>query len=359
LSEKRIHKLQDSLADTGLDALLISRTENRRYLSGFTGSSGWLLISSDRALLATDFRYTEQAKRESPDFELIEIKNKLSSWLPAIAQDRGWSSLGFETSIAFSTYQELKEAAEGKLTITPAPDLAENLRRIKEPAELEIICRSAHLADAAFEYIKTIIHPEMREKDVAWELEKFLRQEGSEAIPFEIIVASGPNSALPHAHPSERTIRVGEPILIDMGARIDGYCSDFSRTFSLGKDEKLDEIYSIVLEAQLAAINGIQPGMSTARADQIARDVIDSAGYREAFGHSLGHGVGLEVHELPTLSANSQDVFTNGMVFTVEPGIYLPGWGGVRIEDMVTLDKDIARVLTTAKKDIQSVNLPV
>jgi len=172
-------------------------------------------------------------------------------------------------------------------------------------------------------------------------------------------VASGPNSALPHAHASERRICSGEPILIDMGARINGYCSDFSRTFSLGRDEKLEEIYNIVLEAQLTAIKEIQPGMSMAKADQLAREVIDRAGYGEAFGHSLGHGVGLEIHELPSLSTNSQDVLADGMVFTIEPGIYLPGWGGVRIEDLVTLEKGRPRVLTMSRKDSRSAILPI
>jgi len=359
LTGKRVQKLQPGLIDMVLDALLVSREENCRYLSGFTGSSGWLLISNNHTILATDFRYIEQAGKEAPNFEVIQVKGDLHSWLPRIAQDMGWHRLGFETSLPFSTYHQLKAATEGKLEIVPTAGLVENLRCIKEPAELEVIDRAVHLTDAAFEHIKTIIHPGMKEKEIAWELEKFLRQEGSEAIPFEIIVASGPNSALPHAHPSERRICSGEPVLIDMGARIDGYCSDFSRTFSLGRDEKLEEIYSIVLEAQLTAIKKIQPGMSMAEADRLAREVIDRAGYGEAFGHSLGHGVGLEIHELPTLSPNSQDVLADGMVFTVEPGIYLPGWGGVRIEDVVTLEQGKSRVLTMSRKDSRSAIFPI
>ena len=193
----------------------------------------------------------------------------------------------------------------------------------------------------------------MTEKETAWEIEKFLRQEGSEGIPFEIIVASGPNSALPHARPKEKILCSGEPVLVDMGARINGYCSDFSRTLCLGKaDKTLQEIYNIVLKAQTAAIEGIESGMDASQADQLARSVVEQAGYGDAFGHGLGHGVGLAVHEFPTLGPRSSDSLADGMVFTIEPGIYLAGQGGVRIEDMVVLKNGKAKVLSKAKRDL-------
>jgi Xaa-Pro aminopeptidase len=196
-----------------------------------------------------------------------------------------------------------------------------------------------------------IIRPGITEKEAAWEIERNLRQKGSEGVPFEIIVASGPNSALPHARPTDRAICADEPVLIDMGARINGYCSDLSRTLFLGQaSENFQKIYSIVRQAQAAAIDGVRSEMAASQADQLARSVIEEAGYGDAFGHGLGHGVGLAVHEFPRLGLNSYDSLTDGMVFTVEPGIYLAGEGGVRIEDMVILENGEARVLTGAAK---------
>jgi Xaa-Pro aminopeptidase len=197
-----------------------------------------------------------------------------------------------------------------------------------------------------------MIRPGITEKEIAWEIEKNLRQKGSEGIPFEIIVASGPNSALPHARPTEKTIRSGEPVLIDMGARISGYCSDLSRTLFIGKaDKTFHEIYTIVLKAQTTAIERIESDMDASQADQWARSVVEQAGYGDAFGHGLGHGVGLAIHEFPRLGLSSSDSLANGMVFTIEPGIYLAGRGGVRIEDMVVLESGKAKVLTRAEKD--------
>jgi Xaa-Pro aminopeptidase len=354
---KRLRKLQTSIAEKQLDAILISQPENLRYLSGFTGSSGWLLISEKKTILATDFRYVEQAKEESPDFEIIRAKRELSDWLPGLVSDLRWHKLGFEANcISYNTHHKLSEALKTTqidLALVPTTDIVEQLRSIKEPEELEFITKAAALIDIAWEQAKAIVHPGTTEKEVAWEIEKFLRQEDSEGIPFEIIVASGTNSALPHARPAEKIMRPGEPVLIDMGARINGYCSDLSRTLLLGETDKiLREIYDIVLKAQITAIEGIESGMYAWQADQLARSVIEEAGYGDAFGHSLGHGVGLAVHELPTLGPSSSNSLADGMVFTIEPGIYLVGQGGVRIEDMVVLENGKARVLTKAKKDL-------
>jgi len=354
---KRLRKLQTSIAEKQLDAILISQPENLRYLSGFTGSSGWLLISEKKTILATDFRYVEQAKEESPDFEIIQAKRELSDWLPDLVSDLRWHKLGFEANcISYNTHHKLSEALKTTqidLALVPTTDIVEQLRSIKEPEELEFITKAAALIDIAWEQAKAIVHPGTTEKEVAWEIEKFLRQENSEGIPFEIIVASGTNSALPHARPAEKIMRPAEPVLIDMGARINGYCSDLSRTLLLGETDKiLREIYDIVLKAQITAIEGIESGMYASQADQLARSVIEEAGYADAFGHSLGHGVGLAVHELPTLGPSSSNSLADGMVFTIEPGIYLVGQGGVRIEDMVVLENGKARVLTKAKKDL-------
>jgi Xaa-Pro aminopeptidase len=353
---KRLRKLRTSIAKKGLDALLLSQAENLRYLSGFTGSSGWLLISGQNAILATDFRYMEQAKGELPGFEIIRTKGELHEWLPALISDWGGHKLGFEANfISYEGYHKLNEAMKTKqinLELIPTTGIVEQLRSIKEPEELEYIIKAAALVDIAFERAKTIIRPAITEKEAAWEIEKFLRQEGSEGIPFEIIVASGPNSALPHARPTEKTIRSGEPVLIDMGARISGYCSDFSRTLFLGKaDKTFREIYNIVLKAQATAMKGIESKMTASQADRLARSVVEQDGYGDAFGHGLGHGVGLATHELPAIGPSSSDLLADGMVFTIEPGIYLAGQGGVRIEDMVVLENGKARVLTKAERD--------
>jgi Xaa-Pro aminopeptidase len=354
---RRLRKLRTSIGERELDALLISQPENLRYLSGFTGSSGWLLISGQNAILATDFRYVEQAKGESPDFEITQTKQELRDWLPGLVSDLGWHKLGFEANfISYDSSHKLSEAIKTKqinLELVPTTGIVEQLRSIKEPEELRFITKAVELADVAFEQAKAIILPGITEKEAAWEIEKILREKGSEGIPFEIIVASGPNSALPHARPTEKIICSGEPVLIDMGARISGYCSDFSRTLVLGKaDKTFREIYNIVLKAQTTAIERIESGMDASQADQLARSVVEQAGYGDAFGHGLGHGVGLAVHESPTLGPSSSDSLADGMVFTIEPGIYLAGQGGVRIEDMVVLENGKAKVLSKAKRDL-------
>jgi Xaa-Pro aminopeptidase len=354
---KRLQKLRASIGKNGIDALLISQPENLLYLSGFTGSSGWLLISEQNAILATDFRYVEQAKEESPYFQILQIKREFRDWLPSLVSDLGLHNLGFEANfISYEGYNKLSEAIKSRqvsLDLVPTIGIVDQLRSIKEPEELKFITKAVELTDAVFEQAKVIIHPGITEKETAWEIEKFLRQEGSEGMPFEIIVASGPNSALPHARPTEKIIGSGEPVLIDMGAKINGYCSDFSRTLVLGKaDKSLHEIYNIVLEAQITAIERVESGMDASQADRLARSVVEQAGYGDAFGHGLGHGVGLAVHEFPSLGPNSSDSLADGMVFTIEPGIYLTGQGGVRIEDMVVLENGKARVLSKSKRDL-------
>jgi Xaa-Pro aminopeptidase len=354
---ERLRKLRTLIAEKGPDALLLSQPENVYYLSGFTGSSGWLLISGQNAILATDFRYVEQAKGQSPDFEIIRTRGEVRDWLPGLVSDLGWHKLGFEANfMSYEGYHKLSEAIETKqfnLELVPTTCLVEQLRSIKEAEELGFITKAVELADAAFEQAKAIICPSMMEKEAAWEIEKILRQEGSEGIPFEIIVASGPNSALPHARTTDKTIRSGEPVLIDMGAKISGYCSDLSRTLFLDKaDKTFREIYNVVLKAQTTAIERIESGMAALQADRLSRSIIEQAGYGDAFGHGLGHGVGLAVHEFPMINPSSSDSLADSMVFTIEPGIYLTGQGGVRIEDMVVLENGKIRVLTKASKDI-------
>ena len=355
MSIARVQKLRQKLTPQALDAILVSQSENRRYLSGFTGSAGWLLISNHVIYLAVDFRYVEQAKKEAPDFETLHIKGDLANWLPKLVADLGLKTICFEANdMCQATYRQLYdtlEANQQRVTLVPTANVVESMRAVKETGEIECIAQAAKLADGALEHASSVIRSGITEKQLAWELEKWLREHGGEPMPFDIIVASGPNAALPHAKPSEKTINHGEPIVIDLGARVNGYCSDLSRTLCVGDGDKtFSRVYDITLGAQLAALAAIKSGMSGEQADQLSRAVIEQADYGTAFGHGLGHGVGLAAHELPRLGTNSTDILEDGMVFTVEPGIYLSGWGGVRIEDTVLLKDGRVETLTQASK---------
>jgi Xaa-Pro aminopeptidase len=350
----RLRKLRRQFAGKEIDAVFISQTENRRYLSGFDGTAGYLVITNKKAVLATDFRYTEQAVAEAPDFEILRIASNLD-WFPDLLIQLGIKNIGFEAChVSFDFHRQLKAFLKKKklaVKMVAVNGLVESVRTVKEPGEVEFIKKSAAITDAAYESVAEDIRPGMTEQQVAWELEKALRENGSQALPFEIIVASGPRAALPHAKPTERVIQDGDAVLIDMGARYAGYASDLSRTICAGKpDDTFKKVYNTVLKAQSKAMEAISRGITGHRADSVARKVIEQAGYGEDFGHSLGHGVGLAPHELPRLGPNSNDILIEGMVFTVEPGIYLSGWGGVRIEDTVVMEKGRAEPLTKAIK---------
>ena len=351
----RLERLRSQLAQNGLDAIFISQSENRRYLSGFTGSAGFLLISQDRAILATDFRYVEQARAEAPAFEIVRMQGAPSEWFPTLVSGLDIQKLGFEgREVSLCTYKELAGAVGGMgrgISLVPTEGLVESLRAVKDKAELECLEEAAALSDAALEEILPRVQPGISERELAWELESFMRRNGSEPLPFDIIVASGPNSARPHAKPTDKVILDNEPVVIDLGATVGGYSSDITRTICLGEgDNTFHGIYDIVLGAQLTAMATLQVGMNGEQADQLARTVIAHAGYEENFGHGLGHGVGLADHEEPRLGPGSSSILAEGMVFTIEPGIYISDWGGVRIEDMVVLEEGKARPLTKAKK---------
>jgi Xaa-Pro aminopeptidase len=349
----RLTKLREALTTEGLDAILITQPENRRYLSGFTGSAGVLLISQDQAVLATDFRYYEQVEKQAPDFRLAKVTGKFETVLPELIQQVEAKRVGFESAhLTVDQHQQWQEVTEG-FELVPTKELVEGIRAIKDGDELGKIKKAIALADEAMTHIVGFIEPGMTEKEVAWELEVFMRTHGAEKLAFNTIIGSGPNGAMPHATVSERVIRTGEPIVMDMGAMVDGYNSDLTRTICAGRaDDTFKEIYGVVLEAQLTAERNIRPGMTGKQADAIARKVIENAGYGENYGHGLGHGVGLAVHEKPGVGRLSEDVLQPGMVFTVEPGIYLLGWGGVRIEDIVVLREDGVEVLTQASKEL-------
>ena len=351
-----LRKLRASFDEEGLDAMLISSPENRRYLSGFTGSAGYLLVSRDDAVLATDFRYVEQAGRQAPGYRIERISSGLA-WFPKLTSQWGIGRVGFEgdhmTVAACSAFKKALHDAkdEVRAELVATSGFADRLRTVKDEEELRLLARAVEIADQAFEEVAPSIEPGVTEEEVAWELEKDMRERGADAIAFDIIVGAGPNGALPHHRAGDKVIQRGEAVVIDMGARYQGYCSDLTRTLIMGEpDETFRKVYDTVLRAQLLSEETVEPGMTGAECDAIARDVIAEAGYGDNFGHSLGHGVGLAVHELPRVGPNAEDVLEDGMVFTIEPGIYLSGWGGVRIEDMVVLDNGRARVLSKATK---------
>ena len=351
----RLSRLRQKLAELEVDAIFISQPENRRYLSGFDGSAGYLFITDKDSVIATDFRYVEQVRRQSPDYRLFQITGDMAGWFPELVADLRGQKLGFESQhISFAMYRQISDITN-KLESAPKPvfleGLVESLRAIKDAEEIEIIAQAVDISDRAFGHIEQNMKAGMSEKEVAWEVERFMREHGSQAVPFDIIVAAGPNAALPHARPSERVIQEGEPVLMDFGARVNGYASDLTRTICLGEpDDSFKKVYDVVLGAQLAAIELLKEDMTGEQADNLARTVIAEAGYAEAFGHALGHGVGLAAHEAPRLGPGSSEKLVSGMVFTIEPGVYLPGWGGVRTEDLVVLENGNLRVLSKARK---------
>lgn len=347
----RLTRLRESLVAQGLEALLISQPENRRYLSGFTGSSGWLLISAERSILATDFRYYEQVGREAPAFELAQIKTTFSKLLPDLLAGMGVRRLGFESQhVTVDELDTWRQATEG-VEWVPCKGLVEALRAVKEEPEVEALRRSVALTDAAFAHLMEVIRPGMTEQQAAWEIESYMRSHGASKVAFDLIVAAGPNGALPHARASDRIVQPGEPIVIDIGCVVDGYCSDMTRTVCLGEpDPRYVAVWELVLRAQEAAKAAIRAGVPAVEVDGAARSLIAEAGYGEHFGHGLGHGVGLAVHESPKASPLSEDVLQAGMSLTVEPGIYLPGEFGVRIEDLVIVREEGAETLTNTPK---------
>ena len=352
----RIANLRKKLEEKGLDAILISTPENRRYLSGFTGSAGYLVISQNEAILGTDFRYTEQAGNQAPEFEVIQIGRDWS-WFPELLKGGTTPKIGFEGhQVTVSTYRQitetLKELPSSNLpSLVATTGIVESLRTIKDQEELSLVQKAIDVADSAMEAVAPTVQAGETERELAWRLEKAMRELGADSLSFDTIVAAGPNGAMPHHRPSDRPIAPGEPVVIDMGAKVEGYCSDITRTICVGEpDETFRKVYDIVLGSQLTAISTVQVDMTGGDADGLSRTVIAEAGYGENFGHSLGHGVGLAIHEYPGVGPKSSHALEEGMVFTVEPGIYLPGWGGVRIEDVVRLEKEGARVLSKAAK---------
>ena len=357
LIAERIARLRELLPGTQTDTLLVLTDENRRYLSGFTGqdtqfdeSAGALLITGSALMLATDTRYELQARNEARLYKIVCYKKSLAEELPDLLKALNTKALGFESvRLSVQQYQKMSDAivnAGLEVTLKPVEDLVEQLRIQKAETEIATLRNALSLAETAFSECVEKIKPGMTEKELAWIMEKGMREAGAEGLSFPTIVASGPNSALPHAIPGDRRIRVGEPLLFDWGARLDGYCSDISRTVVIGEpDDTFKKVFQTVLDAQRRAIDAIKAGVSSRAVDGIARDHIEKQGFGGKFGHGLGHGTGLAIHEAPRLSPLKDTVLKAGMVTTVEPGIYLGDWGGVRLENMVVVREDGAEVL--------------
>ncbi|KAB2338483.1 aminopeptidase P family protein [Cytobacillus depressus] len=349
---EKLQKLRTAFGRLDIDGMLITSEFNRRYMTNFTGSAGVVLISGESAQFITDFRYIEQASAECQGYEIVKHTGSIPNEVAEQAKKLGIKKLGFEQDhLTYSSFKAYEEAVQGEMV--PVSSEIEKLRLIKSDAELKILKSAAEIADAAFTHILTFIRPGITELDVSNELEFFMRKAGAASSSFDIIVASGYRSALPHGRASDKVIEKGDFVTLDYGAYYNGYISDITRTLAVGEpDEKLKEIYDIVLEAQLRGMNGLKPGLSCKEADALTRDYITEKGYGEYFGHSTGHGIGLEVHEGPSLSYKSDVILETGMVVTVEPGIYIPGLGGVRIEDDTVITKDHNQSLTHSTKEL-------
>lgn len=355
--QHRIETIRQALDAKELDALMVSVQENRYYLSGYTGediqfdeSAGVLIISDRRLVLATDSRYDLQARAQADGFDIVCYKKGLENELPEIASSMGIRRLGFESvRLAHKTHAAYADALsklDPPVVLVPTENLVERLRQIKSADEIQRTADALRLAEQAFYQVIGTLRPGLTEKQVAWAMERAMREAGAQGLSFPVIVASGPNSALPHAVPTDRQLVKGEPILFDWGARLHEYCSDTTRTVVMGTpDERFDKVFDTVVTARDRAIAAIKAGVGGTAVDKVARDHISQNGFAGKFGHSLGHGTGLAVHEAPRLSPIKDERLEAGMIVTVEPGIYLPGWGGVRMENQVVVQDDGARIL--------------
>ncbi len=356
--QKRSSAFREKLANIQPDAAWIIQPENRRYLSGFKAedgqlneSSGSLLVNHKAGFLITDSRYETEARKEAPDFKVTLANKGLLERLPDLIETLGTKKLGFEEDhLTWGLHRQLAKKLRKlvpPVRLSPLNGLVEEMRVVKDKDEIKAMAASARLMSEILGEVIEKLDPDLSEKAIAWQIEGLAREGGAEDLAFPSIVASGPNGALPHALPSRRKLGVGKPIVLDVGLKLDGYCCDMTRTIFLGKPEPaFSKIYKVVRQAQLAALQEIRPGVESTYPDSIAREVIKDAGFGAYFGHSLGHGVGLATHERPRLGPQGPVLLREGMVVTVEPGIYIPGKGGVRLEEMVVITKNGPRILT-------------
>ena len=347
----RITNLRNQMKCLCVDAIIVYKPENRRYISGFTGSTGYALITQEECIFFTDFRYLQQASIQCEGFKIVEISKTIA--VTEHLNNMNIEKLGFEDEFMdVATFVDFEKELKN-ITLVPIKETILLLRAVKDDKEIECIEMAAKITDKAFSHILNFIKPGMTERDVQIELEYFMKKNGASAGSFDFIVASGERSSLPHGVASEKVIELGDFLTLDFGCIYNGYCSDMTRTIIVGKaNEKQKEIYNLVLKAQLEALTVIKPDVLGKEIDKVARDVIAEAGYGQYFGHGLGHGVGLEIHELPNVNSIGLSPIKAGMVLTNEPGIYITGFGGVRIEDLVLVTENGYRLLSNSSKEL-------
>ncbi|MCS4485512.1 M24 family metallopeptidase [Staphylococcus americanisciuri] len=347
----RIEKARQILKDQQLDALLVLTDFNRRYLSGFTGTSGALLITTSKQYLFTDFRYVEQASAQAQHYEIIQQQGDLYDTMLKYIKQNSLTTLGFEGHIV--SYDTFVTLNQGSHTLKPIGQAIEHIRMVKDQDEIAAIQKAANIVDEAYQYILTVAKAGMTEKELKAHLESKMLHLGADDTSFDTIVASGKRGALPHGVASDKVIESGDMVTLDFGAYYQGYASDITRTFAVGQpSDEMIHIYETVLKAQKTAVASIQAGMTGKEIDQIARDIIAEAGYGDYFGHSLGHGIGLDIHELPMLSPKSTYTLEPNHIVTIEPGIYVNGLGGVRIEDDILIQENGGQCFTNSTKDL-------
>lgn len=356
---QRLNKMRNFLKEKQIDCMIVNKPENRFYFSGFSGSAGTLLITQSAAKLITDFRYVEQAAEQAPDFDILRqgTSGTTQQILYQCIEHAGLSSIAFESDyVTYDEYRRLQSSLHEKQIF---PLHIDHLRMTKDEIELSNIKKAAEIADKAFVHILSYIRPGISENAVAVELEYKMRQLGAEKSAFDIIVASGKRGALPHGRASDKLIENGDLVTMDFGAVYHGYHSDITRTVAVGKaNSEQRNIYHIVLDAYLAGLQAVRPGKTGKEIDEAARKIIIDCGYGEYFGHGLGHGVGLEIHEEPKVSPSNTSVkMIENMIITIEPGIYIPDWGGIRIEDTVVVCPEGSKPLTVSSK--QLIELPI
>jgi Xaa-Pro aminopeptidase len=356
LHRKRFESVRKILELNHLDGALFSSLENIRYLCGFTGSDGVLVMTQEESFFLTDSRYWTQAEEEVKGSQIIHYKKKMEG-IESLLSDLKLKTVGFESSaLTFSSYQFLLERLAHQAKLIPLEDEFKNLRAVKDPQELALIRRAIDISSNAFLHAVGMLKEGVVEREIALEMEFFMKQSGADNTGFDIIIASGKRSALPHGRASEKRIEKGDLILIDFGSGFQGYHSDQTRTVVCGSPSpEQKKIFRIVKEAHDEAIHKVRPGVPLLEVDAEARDYIRHQGYGDYFGHGLGHGIGLAVHEDPVVNSENKGLAQEGMVFTIEPGIYLPGWGGIRIEDMVGVTSHGAEVLTYLSRELEAI----
>lgn len=348
----RTEALIKRIKEKNIDGIIIHDPMNRRYLSGFTGSSGYLYISKNKKIMITDFRYIEQATKQCQGFEIIDQGSTgVFQTLHKIISDDQATLIGFEShKVTYSDYLELKKIL-ADVTLVETSDMVEDIRMIKDANELSALKEAARIADLAFEHILPFLKVGITELEIALELEFFMRKNGASSLSFDTIIASGAHSSLCHAKPTSKKIEMGDFITMDFGCIYEGYCSDMTRTVVMGKaNDKQKKIYQTVLKAQQEALAVIKAGLTGKEVDEVARNIIKAEGFGDYFGHGLGHSLGLEVHEEPRLSPKGLRILEKDMMMTVEPGIYIPDFGGVRIEDLVCIKSDGYENFTNSEK---------